>query len=282
MKRLILTAGILSVLLPSLSAQEPASAKPAKVETKASAAAKPWLAKLQHLDAKSVEVDLTMNVNMASMGMKVDMGGHLTFADEKHYRLDSKMKMSGDALPGGEGGMEMKLLSIADGTTLWNQIENPMMGQQVMKLSLDFLKKHGQEIAGASGGGMGLGGGNPFNQVGGYAKMVDFSKVEEAGDSVKLQGSLSKDALAKNPQMEAQGITGVVLTLDKKTSYPLKVELQGADGPVISMVFSNYLFPKELDITQFNYTVPEGAMVQDLEEMLGMMGETSKDDDDQF
>ncbi len=279
MKCLILTAGILSALLPSLSAQEPAPAKPAKVESKAAAAAKPWLAKLQHLDAKSVEVDLTMNVNMASMGMKVDMGGHLTFADEKHYRLDSKLKMTGDTLPGGEGGMEMTLLSVADGTTLWNQIENPMMGQQVMKLSLDFLKKHGKKIRSANSG-MGLGGGNPFNQVGDYAKMVDFSKVVEAGDSVKLQGFLSKDALAKNPQMEAQGITGVVLTLDKKTNYPLKVELQGADGPVISMAFSNYLFPRELDVAQFAYKVPEGAMVQDLEEMLGVMGETSKDDDE--
>ncbi|MFQ5748903.1 MAG: outer membrane lipoprotein carrier protein LolA [Planctomycetota bacterium] len=278
MKRLILTAGILSALLPSLAAQNPASAKPAQVETKASAAAKPWLAKLQHLDAKSVEVDLTMAVNMAAMGMKVDMNGHLTFADEGHYRLDSKLKMSGDALPG-EGGMEMTLLSVADGTTLWNQIENPMMGQQVMKLSLDFLKKHGMKIR-SSNSGMGLGGGNPFNQVGDYAKMVDFSKVVEAGDSVKLKGSLSKDALAKNPQMEAQGITGVVLTLDKKTSYPLKVELQSADGPVISMAFSNYLFPKELDITKFTYQAPEGAMVQDLEEMLGMMGETGEDDDE--
>jgi len=259
MKRILMVAGILSALTPFLPAQKAGQAKNAAAHR--SPKARAWLGKLATAGKKPVEVDLAVTRNIASRDVKTHSTGHLAQADEKHYRLELKTTLTGGRMAG--EGMEMNRLSVADGTTLWMQVENPRMGQQVQKASLEAGGgKEGQHAG--EGIASRARNANPFHQVKEIAKLAHFSDVQVADGKVVLKGSVDAKALKSHPGMAGLEFSDVTLVLDETTAYPLKVEGAGKDGPAVILTFSNYVFPKELDASKFTYKAPAGVQVQEL------------------
>lgn len=195
-------------------------------------------------------------------GTKARSEGHLTLADATHFRLESKVSLSGEKMP---GGMTISRLAVADGEVLWTQGEMPRAGLQVQKVSFkDLEKKKGKFRMHREGPIVDYWNPDPFFQVKEISNLAHFMKVKEAGGKVTLQGKVNQKVLKSHPEMANLEISGVTLVLDETTAYPLKMEAAGKDGPVLILTFSNYLFPKEMDRSQFLFKVPGGVHVQDL------------------
>jgi len=256
----------------SIAPNRPSASGTLRPGARSSRAAAPWLDAVLHLDARPVEADLTVVANPASQGTRFAVNGRFSLADATHYRLESRMKISGGAVPDEIAGKEMPLLAVADGSTFWLQRQGPSKGVQVAKTPLDFLEQSAAGNPSSAGGFRWIG--NPFDVVAWYAGTVGFQLVREAGDSVKLRGFSYEPGPAGKNGGNAREVMDVVLILDKKTHYPRKLEVEVDGRPLGAMVFSNYRFPKELDPALFAYQVPQGAAVDNLGEMPGVEEES--------
>jgi outer membrane lipoprotein-sorting protein len=241
-----------------------ALALPAQAET--SAEAKAWLEKLSQIYNKGpVSMDYVVTTQTSQMGQSADltMTGKVTYGDERHLRMDFNMTM---AMAG--AAMEMKALSVADGETMWMDVESPMMGgRQVMKVALDRVG----DLDKAGGGGMGGGSMDPMSQIRELTEKYDFQVTDVSGGRVTLTAELNAEQMKEMTQGQGSADAGkLTLVIDEKTGVPLEFSMGGAT-PFVTMQLSNAVFhePGSLPEDFFTYVPPEGAMVVDLEQMMG-------------
>lgn len=252
----LLVAGLL--LLPSIALAE------------SSPEAAEWLRKVAGLYQKGpVTADFEMQLSPApTMPVSGQASGSLIQRDDRHTRVEMTMEMGGG---GGQGGMKVSLLSVNDGTTLWNEIDMGM-GKQVTKLALADAEKMAQQNP--LGIGMGSGGMDPVAQVAQLSKLLDFELADAAGDAVTLRARFTPEALkAMSGSATMPGFETVTLVLDKSHAFPRLIEI-GGEQPFITVRFDNVKFvsASELPAGAFDYAPPEGVPVIDAAAMLQRQG----------
>lgn len=252
MKILPLAAGLVLAAAPAASAQD----------------ANAWMEKLSKLAGKSFTTDMTSSVESEAMTMS--MKGSYAYADAKKFAMDMAMKITNPAM-GMNDPMDMKMKMVADGTTLWMEMESPMMGgQQVMKLGVDHLDK--LEEMGMSMNMSGSSEMDPVAQVKELASMADFGVPKVENGKVILSGPLNEKGLENLSEASTQmgiELTDIMIVLDEKTAFPQEFALSAGDQKVVTSSFSNTKFPEEIDPSRFSYTPPEGVDVMDLGAMMG-------------
>lgn len=236
--------------------------------------ARTWLEKMVSFydrGAFSVTYSADMSMTQEGQTMSMDMEGEMTHSDPKHMRMDFSMDM---AMPGaGDNTLQMKMLMVIDGDTVWMDMDNPMMGgRRVMKMSYDQAEQ--------SGGSMGLNNlknMDPVNQMKEMMDKFDFQVVAEEGGEVILAAPMDPDALSGMGQMgqmaQGQSTEGweIVLVLEADNAVPKEVRMGPTEEPVMTMLFSDWKFygPDGAPAGTFEYTPPEGVQVMDLGAMQG-------------
>lgn len=246
----------------------------ASVQAEATPDARAWLEKMVSFYDRgpfSVSYSADMRVAQEGQTMSMDMQGQLTHTDPKHMRMDISMDM---LMPGaGDGPLQMKMLVVIDGETVWVDMDNPMMGgRRVMKMSYEQAEQ--------SGGNMGLTNlknMDPVSQMKEMMDKFDFQVVREEGGEVILSAPIDPDALARMGQMgqmiHGQSTEGweMVLVLDAEDAVPKEVRMGPTDEPMMTMRFSDWEFygAAGAPAGTFDYTPPEGVQVMDLGAMQG-------------
>jgi len=212
--------------------------------------AREWLDKLQGMFSQgALTLEFDGNLAAPSIG-EGTLTGEIIYGDATHLRatIDFTLSPSGGSA---EEATKMRLLTVQDGTTKWDEID--MLGvQQVTRTTIDN---------GAAGPGL-----DPVSQLQKIASTLDF-KVQEIGEGrVELTAPMDESARSSLGQLGAiPGVDGFVLVLDQKTGHPLQFRAAGEPSAII-IRFKN-LKPVEretIPADSFSYEPPEGAQVLDL------------------
>lgn len=232
---------------------------PSTAVAESSPEAQKWIDGLTKIYEQPFELDMSMDMSAAaSQGpMQVsDFRGHLTQKDAKHMRMDITMKMLSP-----QGEMEMKMLTVHDGTTLWNEMDTPM-GKQVTKMDVEVMEAMAQ-----SQGMPGAGTGNvdPVSQIKKMAELMDFELVSQEGGEVTLQGTMTEENQVSFGNGMAPGSEAVLIVFDEASGFPKKMRVGGEEA-LVEMTFTNLkiLDAADLDPALFEYTPAEGVPVIDV------------------
>jgi outer membrane lipoprotein-sorting protein len=246
----------------------------ALVTTAALAGATPdaqkWLEKMVERKDASFTADYSFDATMAQMGqqMKIAMTGKMMQKDASHTRMEMTTAMT---MPGMDEPMNMDMLNVKDGSTMWMQIKNPMMGEQIMKLELAKL----EDVESSNPMARNLKNADVVAQVHDLIEKGDFKVAGETGDSVTLTSPVTEAMVsgfgAKLEDLPEDSRT-VTLMLDKKNAFPREFMVGGAE-PMLHFRFENLEFTDAFADGTFSYTPPEGANVMDLSTMMGMGGQ---------
>jgi outer membrane lipoprotein-sorting protein len=233
--------------------------------------AREWLEKMADLEQSPFEMDYSAKAEIEAMGttMTINVDGHYVQSDERHMRMTLNMLMAGN-----EGSTEMSALRVADGSTMWTEVNNPMLGgKQIMKIGLDRM----DQMAAANPR-MGLAGQwsgmDPVDQIRQLAEQFDFDVIGSDADIVTLSAKMTPEGLPQLgiPPETASQMT-IVMVIDKGTGFPKEAQV-GGEKPLVTMTFTDF---KQLDRStiepgSFSYSPPEGVRVMDLGVMLDAMG----------
>ncbi len=232
-----------------------------------SSEARAWVEKLLSIyDQESFQVAYEARLEMSSLGQP--MSGTLTGRLAQADRGRSRMQLSFEMPPPPEnpdGGMELSLLTVKDGTTVWTEMHNPAFGgKQVTRVSLAEVEKLRRSAAGA---GMDPASIDPFAQLENLTGKLEFEVLERSGGKVTLRGVIPEEARAELGMLALPGIDGFIFVLDEKTGFPDQIRADG-DPPFITMDFRDLKLGAKLPAELFEYTPPEGLPVTDLGAML--------------
>lgn len=229
-----------------------------------------WIRKVAGVYEKGpLTADFAMELAPApTMPLAGKASGRLVQKDARHMRMEMAFEMGGTE---GQPGMKLNVLSVNDGTTLWNEVDMGM-GKQVTKLALADAEKMAQQSPfGVSMAGSGI---DPVAQVEQLAKILDFEVVDTSGGQVTLRAALTEESLkAFSGGATMPGFETVTLVLDTQTAFPVRLTIGGAE-PVITVRFDNLKFvpESELPAGAFEYTPPEGVPVIDAAAMMQRQG----------
>ncbi len=260
---------------------------PASALAKSSPEAERWLDKMLRVyEGGPFRTAYTMDMQVDQMGMQLDMhmDGQLTARDQRTMRNEITITMSG--APQMPEGMQMAMLQVSDGQTSWMQMSMNGMPMQVMKMDLDQM----QALAADALADMGLAANaalqmqDPVSQLQTMTQFLDFEVAGENDGKVTLharpndQFSTVIDSLATEQgdstvSAASKGIFELIgdleMVLDEKTGFPVSMTT-GGEPPIMRVDFSSFerLDAEALDSSLFVFTVPEGASVMDVGEML--------------
>ena len=229
-----------------------------------------WIQKVAKVYEKGpLTADFAMELAPApAMPLSGQASGRLVQKDAHHVRMEMAFEMGG---AGGQPGMKLNVLSVNDGTTLWNEVDTGM-GKQVTKLALADAEKMAQQSPfGVSMAGSGI---DPVAQVEQLAKILDFEVVDTSDGQVTLRAALTEESLkAFSGSAAMPGFETVTLVLDTRTAFPVRLTIGGAE-PVITVRFDNLKFVPESEMPAgaFEYTPPEGVPVIDAAAMMQRQG----------
>jgi outer membrane lipoprotein-sorting protein len=241
-----------------------------RVQAESTPEARAWLEKMVSLYNRgpfSVHYSADMTIaQQQDQTMSMDMEGEMTHADPKHIRMDLSMNMT---MPGaGEGTMQMKMLTVIDGETVWMDMDNPMVGgRRVMKMSYEQAEKSGSQM-----GLNNLKNMDPVSQMQELMDDFDFRVVGEEGGEVVLSAPIDPEALAGMGQMgqmaQGQSTEGweMVMVLDMDDALPKAIRMGPTDDPLMTLRFTDWRFYGDAGAPAgtFEYTPPEGVQVMDL------------------
>ncbi|HBF22188.1 MAG TPA: hypothetical protein DDW23_00105 [Planctomycetes bacterium] len=244
--------------------------------------AEEWLMEMANLYNRSgIECEYAMEMQLPDSGdLGIRMEGRMIALDQNHSRVEMQMEMIS---PGSDSPVQMEIVTVADGETIWMEMELPpeIGGSQVMKLSLETAQKFSEKGA-ASGlggldgiGGMGSGNLDPLTQVQQLSRYVDFNVVEETSETVTLVGAMTEALTSQmGPVLAAstKDISRMTLVLDKNIGAPLVIALGDSARPFMEMRFTSYhLFKEPPHPDTFSYEPAGDVMVMDIGPMLEMM-----------
>lgn len=227
-----------------------------------------WLDKMVAASEQGTfSVNLEGEVGMSQMGQDVtaSMKGSMTRKDRKHVRMNMSVNLGMQGMQ-----MEMQVLSVADGSTLWTEMENPMLGgKQVMKMGLDQMEAL-REAAGPMGAGPGAS--DPLSEIRSLQDKFDFT-VEDAADNLVILRGKPKPEMLEELRKEYSGpedVSEIRLSLDPATGFPVEMRI-GGEQPVMTMRFTDFerLDETAIPADTFSYSPPEGVQVTDLGALAG-------------
>lgn len=235
--------------------------------------AQKWLQKMaERIEQRPFEADYSAEMVTAAMGtpMTINLNGHIVQSDQRHKRMALDVIMAGH-----EGSMELSALMVADGSMMWTEVTNPMLGgAQVMKIELDKM----DQMAAAnptSGLANQWSGMDPVDQIRQLAEKFDFDVAESDPGSVKLSAKMTPQQLSQLgfPEGAASETASFVILIDEGTGFPKQFQLAG-EKPLLTMTFDNFkqLDPATIEPGSFSYSPPQGVQVMDLGAMLDAMG----------
>jgi len=190
------------------------------------------------------------------------MNGHgdMLYGADKKMRMHLEMLM---AIPGMPEPMKMVVDSVNDGENIWTEIEHPMMGKQVIKVST----ADAQRKATNSGlmNSLGTTDSDPLAQIGKLRLMFDLQEASDQDGTVVLKGPLKEAARAELGPAAAMFGEGseLELHLDRESGIPTLVTMGQPGTPILTMRTKNFEFlsQQEIGADAFAYTVPEGVNV---------------------
>lgn len=201
----------------------------------------------------SMAFEIEMAIRQSGMEVAVDGTGDILWADQMHSEMTMAMNMT---MPGTNAPMAMAIKTVADGTIIWTEIENPMMGTQVMQVPVaDAQAQAAQQGMGASFGQ------NPLEQLKTMQKHFDFEVEGIADGKVTLSGDMREGAA---PVFGSAGVDvdRMVIVLDESTGNLDHMTLGTADAPLMTLRVRDYQRVEADDVppSRFQYTPPEGAL----------------------
>lgn len=226
-----------------------------------------WLEKLAAIYKKApLSADYRAEMKMNQMGSEMTsvMTGKVTFKDRNHQRMELDIAMTM-----GENKIQMTMLTVSDGTTLWVDSSMPM-GRQVNKMTIadveDMMKSAG--INGLAGGNVSM-----DQLVESMQESMDVSLVSVKDGKVTLNAVYKEIKIdPENPMaatLAARQDSRMLMILDEKDIFPLEMKIfmpKTETVPNISMVMTNLKMIKESELPAgvFSYTPPEGVQVIDI------------------
>lgn len=268
MKRFASTALAVLAMAPFLAAQDSVIEQPPAAPS-VPEEVKVWVDKLGKLVGKAAEYDMTMVMDMEAQGQKMKMSstGHILMLDETHMRATMKMNIEMEIMP----AMEMNLLTVMDGQTMWIESDNPMMGKQIMKADVAVMKKlQAQGTSMSPGGNM-----NQLAQIQDlFTNFFQNFEVTEADGKVTITGDITEE-IAERGDFAGMGLTRFRMVLDAKSGFPIETAMGDGKKDAMVIQLKNLKFPKKEEIAKdaFTYEPPEGSPVMDIGAMMGAMGE---------
>ncbi|MCB1041472.1 MAG: hypothetical protein KDC35_00930 [Acidobacteria bacterium] len=233
-----------------------------------------WLEKLADVYRKApLTLDLNADMSVNQMGMQMDMtmSGTMSLKDQTHHRtsMSVSMRMPENAQQQGmPSSMDMAIVTVFDGTTMWVETDIPAMGmKQVMKMGLDQI----DEVAKSQGfGNMGISGGSldPGKMVEMMTEMLDLQVASVADGKVTLSGELKEEAKQKMAQT-GMNMGLFTIVMDEENIFPMTFGMAIDEKPFISIAYTNAKFMDTLDENLFKYEPPPGVPVQDMGAMMG-------------
>lgn len=204
----------------------------------------------------AADYGMKMSVNQGGMSMSMDGTGKMTYRDETHMVMDMELTMK---MPGTDQGMSMNVRTISDGTTSWTEMDNPMMGKQVMKMDLAKAK----EMA-AQQGASANSGSSPIEQLRTLQQYYDFTVAGKSGGNVTLNGTMKADA----PESIRQGgpmVETMSVVMNESSGRLQSFTLGPAGEPAMVMTMNDYraLSASDVPDSMFSYTPPAGVTVID-------------------
>ena len=221
-----------------------------------------WLQKMaESVDRAPYSLDYVMKMQVEQAGnqMSIEATADMLYGSPSTLQADMQMNMSMASLP---EPMEITMNMVADGTSMWMVMSNPMMGgEQILRMPLDKL-----EDAQTSAGIPGMSGSmDPFAQIEQLKQLMDFEIGDSADGLITLVGTPTDDFEATLGAAAAMLGGEMHMTIEQDTGLPRRVTMGPADAPVMEMVFQNYEFlgASDLPADAFTYTPPEGAQVME-------------------
>lgn len=211
---------------------------------------------LQMYDAPfSANYGMTMSVNQGGMAMSMDGSGSMTYRDETHMVMNMELNMK---MPGSDQGMAMSVRTISDGTTSWTEMDNPMMGKQVIKMDIAKAKEMSNQGLSANAGS------SPIEQLRTLQEYYDFTVAGNSGGNVTLTGNMKADA----PDSIKQGgpmVQTMTVVMEEGSGRLQRFELGPAGEPAMVMTMNDYqkLSTSDVPDSMFAYTPPAGVTVID-------------------
>ncbi len=220
-------------------------------------------------DTKTWTADMTMKMSTQSMTM------------EWTGDVINKGKQSASNMTMEMMGQKMSMRSVADNDgIMWTEIN--MAGQiQVMKMDAETAKKVLEESGGMSG--LPMSGDMDATQF--LKNILDTYQLTAEGKEMlgdvevyiisATVGDDLKAGLDPEGVMQDAGFSleKMKLAFGVKDGFVRQYEMMGNDDmPAMTMNYTNVKLNPELDDAVFTYTPPEGAMVQDVAEMMAAMG----------
>jgi outer membrane lipoprotein-sorting protein len=231
------------------------------VRTGSSRDARKWLDRMNAAYEKGpFRVGYTAEMNTERLGqpMHVVLEGESTHKDQSHLRAQMTVKM-------GQGDVkrDISTLQIADGKTLWIEVNDAAGDRQVMKVSVD---RAGHIAAVAALGG---GSADPPGQVRDLTTKFDFQLGGVANGQVTLNATLTEEARAELSDVPplAAAMEEVTIVLDEKTATPREMRV-GGEAPFLTVRLGAFVYLDEVDASMFTCTPTEGLEVIDLDALI--------------
>ena len=228
-----------------------------------------WLDKmLAAYKAGPVQASFDMTMITPETGADgMSAAGSIMFDGGKRSRMDMNMTVS---MPQMGSEMSMEMVQVFDGSLMWIEMDNPMMGGKIVikatKAQLEQMSQMGE--------GMGMGGASmssPFGpeQMEQMKTLFDWKLLEVADGRATLQATPNPEGMkaltGKDEAMDIPEDTSMVLVLDEATGFPVEMRM----SEMISMKMYDVKVLDALPPGAFDYTPPEGATVMDLGQMMG-------------
>jgi hypothetical protein len=269
LRTLILTLAGGFVLTATTTAQEcsdcKASCDSATVATTVSQDEPTALAKgLAALAKKPFSFDMKMSIKDGENGGTVD--GKVAFGDSKHFALNINV-----AMKEGETVKNAKVRLVADGTWLYYHLDSPevpaeMAAMSIGKVKLSVFDQFAQVSMAQS----------PLpilDEKGNINPSTIDKALAQAGLKITRDDENGVVNLSMDVPGEGETPGKMVVTLSGKNYLPKSIKVNAGEGQGMTATFSNGKVLKE--IKEFgegawNFTVPEGTIINDMTAMLQM------------
>ena len=203
----------------------------------------------------SANYGMSMSMNQGGMTMSMDGTGSMTYRDETHMVMNMELNMT---MPGTDQGMAMNVRTVSDGTTSWTEMDNPMMGKQVIKMDIARAKEMSGQGVNANAGS------SPIEQLRTLQAYYDFTVAGKSGGSVTLAGTIKDDAPASIKQGGPM-VETMTVVLNESNGQLQRFELGPAGDPAMVMTMNDYRVLSASDVpdSMFDYAPPAGVTVID-------------------
>lgn len=279
MNRLLLLLAFL-VATPVAAQEPPAPEAAPEQQSSATDPVAALFTRAQEVGGRTLEADFSMAMQLPMQGLNVEMTATMVVADPRHSVLDGAQMLTAtnDLTKAAYGdAVTMTMRIVGDGDYLWTETNGPdiLGGHRVQRVSYSVLESMQEEIAKAQG----LGAMNSVGDLGSMLPMFQRGfdlRVEKeetiGGRATVIVSGFVEDASLLNLQLREFFTVGdetIELYFDKASGLAIGVIVSSGDSVSFSIQLQNLRLPDKVDMEQFQYSPPEGVLLNDMDAMFG-------------